>query len=201
MAPGGTLEVSVLVVNHGAARTLGFKVWDDRGFMSSYEPKEHFLNTGENVTLTATFIAPSANDSFAFSVVTFTANSGSAQNYLKIPLSIIPVTALETDEIPPVYRLREFYMPCRGNIQSEPVCRHHTWQMLFTAMDDKSAVTVKINTNPSGLTCTPDGGDMKNVICKYRSTCCNPSAEVLISDDDGNTSSFTMDYRIPKLVS
>ncbi|XP_070789503.1 von Willebrand factor A domain-containing protein 7-like [Pituophis catenifer annectens] len=198
MAPGGTLKVSVLVVNHGAARTFAFKVWDDRSFMSSYEPKGSFLNTGENITLTATFIAPVANESFASSVVTFTASSGSAQNYLKLPISVIPETALETDEIPPVYKLREFYMPCRGNLQSEPVCRGHIWQMSFSAVDDQSAVTVTINTNPSGLTCTPKGGDVKNVICEYRSTCCNPFAEVLISDEDGNTSSFTMDYRNSK---
>ncbi|XP_058029124.1 von Willebrand factor A domain-containing protein 7-like [Ahaetulla prasina] len=198
MAPGGTLKVSVLVVNYGAARTFTFKVWDDRSFMSGYEPKGSFLNTGENITLTATFTAPVANDSYASSVVTFTANSGSAQNYLKLPISVIPETALETDEIPPVYNLREFYMPCRGKIQGEPVCRHHTWQMSFTAVDDQSAVTVKINTNPSGLTCTPRGGDMKNVICEYRSTCCDPFAEVLISDEDGNTSTFTMDYRNSK---
>ncbi|XP_026575821.1 von Willebrand factor A domain-containing protein 7-like isoform X2 [Pseudonaja textilis] len=198
MAPGGTLEISVLVVNYGAGKKFGFKVWDDRGFMSSYEPKERFLNTGENVTLTATFIAPIANDSFASSIVTFTANSGSAQNYLKIPISVIPEIALKTDEVPPVYKLREFFVPCRGHIQSEPDCRRYTWQMSFTAMDDKSAVTVKINANPSGLTCTPIRGDVKNVICEYRSTCCDPLAEVLISDDDGNTSSFTMDYRNPK---
>ncbi|KAM3847428.1 von Willebrand factor A domain-containing protein 7-like [Vipera latastei] len=197
MAPGGTLELSVLVVNHGAARTYAFKVWDDRGFIISYQPKEHFLNTGENITLTATFNAPIANNSFASSIVTFTANSGSAQNYLKIPISIIPETALETDEIPPVYKIREFVMPCRGNIQNVPECRRHSWQMSFTAVDDQSAVTVKISANPSGLTCTPQGGDVKNVMCEYRSTCCDSFVEVLISDEDGNTSSFTMGYRNP----
>ncbi|XP_070593768.1 von Willebrand factor A domain-containing protein 7-like isoform X3 [Erythrolamprus reginae] len=198
MAPGGTLNVSVLVVNHGSDGTFVFKVWDDRSFISGYEPKEHFLNKGENITLTATFIAPIANDSYASSIVTYTANSGSAQNYLKLPISVIPETALETDEIPPVFNIREFYMPCRGNKQNEPGCRHHIWLMSFTAMDDQSAVTVKINTNSSGLTCNPKEGDVKNVICNYRSTCCDPFAEVLISDEDGNTNSFTMGHRNSK---
>ncbi|XP_015746191.1 von Willebrand factor A domain-containing protein 7-like [Python bivittatus] len=197
MAPGESLELSALVINDGAPTTFIFKVWDDLDLLRSYAPTESFLNTGENIILKAIFVASLLNDSFASSVVTFAAKSASAQNYLKFPISIVPETALEIDENPPEYKLREFYMSCKGNIQHEPDCARHTWHMLFLATDDQSAVTVRINTNPSGLSCTPREGDKKKVRCQYSSNCCTPFAEVLISDESGNTSTFTMDQRNP----
>ncbi|XP_063147330.1 von Willebrand factor A domain-containing protein 7-like [Candoia aspera] len=195
LAPGESLEVSVLVINSGAATTFVFKVWDDLNFLKSYAPTSGFLNTGKNITLTATFVAPVVSGSFASSIATFTAKSGSTQNYLKLPINVIPEAALEIDEIPPEHKLKEFYMPCKGKIQEEPDCSHHTWHMSFVATDANSAVTVRINANPSGLSCTPERGDNKNVICDFRSDCCTPYAEVLISDENGNSSTFTVDYR------
>ncbi|XP_062979588.1 von Willebrand factor A domain-containing protein 7-like [Elgaria multicarinata webbii] len=196
LSPGGTLKISVLVLNDGPDASFTFKVWDNLGFLSSFTPKTMFINSGRNITLTATFVATVKNDSFASSVATFTAKSSAAQNYLKLPITVIPETALETDEIPPVHKLLDLFMPCIGKNQNQPVCSQHTWRMRFSATDAHSAVTVRINENPSGLSCSPRGAaGNKDVICHYQSKCCSPYAEVLISDENGNTDSFTIDYR------
>ncbi|KAH0630489.1 hypothetical protein JD844_013551, partial [Phrynosoma platyrhinos] len=199
MSPGETLELSVLVVNDGPAASFSFKVWDDLSLLRSFRPTESFLNPGENITLTATFMASGENSSFASSIATFTAKSSTAQNYLKLPIIVIPETALETDEIPPVYKLLDFYMPCIGKLQQKPRCAGHNWRMRFSAKDDQSDVTVQINPNPSDLLCGPRRtDDNKDLICHYVSDCCSPYAEVLISDENGNTDTLTVDYRRPR---
>lgn len=198
MPPGGLLEVSVMVVNDGSSASFTFNVWDDSGFLQSFTPKRSTLNPGGTVNLTATFVAPGENSSFASSIATFTASSSSAQNYLKVPITVIPEAALETDDIPPVYKFLNFYMPCVGQIQHQLDCSRHTWSMRFSAKDAHSAVTVRINTNPSHLSCHPRGtNENKDVICHYEANCCSPYAEVLISDENGNTNSFSVDYRRP----
>ncbi|XP_053155316.1 von Willebrand factor A domain-containing protein 7-like [Hemicordylus capensis] len=199
MSPGESLDLSVLVVNDGAAASFSFNVWDDLGLLRSFTPSGSHLNPGGSITLTATFVAAGDNSSFASSIATFTATSSAAQNYLKLPITVIPEIALETDEIPPVHKLLDFYMPCVGSIQHQPDCSRHIWRMRFSAKDAKSAVTVRINANPSGLSCSPRrSDDDKDVICHYQSDCCSPYAEVLVSDESGNTDTFTVDYRQPK---
>ncbi|XP_042311641.1 von Willebrand factor A domain-containing protein 7-like isoform X2 [Sceloporus undulatus] len=199
MSPGETLELSVLVVNDGPAASFTFKVWDDLSLLRSFKPTGSFLNPGENITLTATFMASGENSSFASSIATFAANSSTAQNYLKLPITVIPETALETDEVPPVYKLLDFYMPCVSKLQKKPLCSGHNWFMRFSAKDAQSAVTVRVNTNPSGLSCSPqETGDNKDLICHYASDCCSPYAEVLISDENGNTDTLTIEYRRPR---
>ncbi|XP_066474354.1 von Willebrand factor A domain-containing protein 7-like [Tiliqua scincoides] len=198
MSPGGSLDISVLVVNDGAAASFSFNVWDDLGFLRGFRPSGSYLNAGGNVTLTATFVAAVDNSSFASSIATFTAKSSAAQNYLKLPIIVIPETALETDETPPVHRLLHFYMPCIGNIQNIPDCSRHIWRMKFSAKDAHSAVTVQITTDPSGLSCNPRTTDEKDVICHYESNCCSPYVEILISDENGNTDTLTVDYRQPR---
>ncbi|XP_060095078.1 von Willebrand factor A domain-containing protein 7-like [Heteronotia binoei] len=196
MPPGGLLEVSVLVVNDGSAASFSFNVWDDLGFLQSFRPSGSVLNPGGTLTLTATFRAAGENSSFASSTATFTARSSSAQNYLKLPITVIPETALEMDDTLPVHRLLDFYMPCVGQIQHQADCSRHIWHMRFSAKDAHSAVTVRINTNPSHLSCRPRStNDSRDVICQYKANCCSPYAEVLISDENGNTDSFTVDYR------
>ncbi|XP_015277988.1 PREDICTED: von Willebrand factor A domain-containing protein 7 [Gekko japonicus] len=198
MPPGGLLEVSVLVVNDGSQASFSFNVWDDLGLLQSFRPSGSVLNPGGTLILTATFLATGENSSFASSIATFTARSSSAQNYLKLPITVIPETALETDDIPPVHRLLNFYMPCVGQIQHQADCSRHIWHMRFSAKDAHSAVTVRINTDPSRLSCQPRRtNDSKDVICHYDANCCSPYAEVLISDENGNTDSFTVDYRQP----
>ncbi|XP_061475402.1 von Willebrand factor A domain-containing protein 7-like [Rhineura floridana] len=196
MAPGGSLEVSVLVVNDGPAELCSFKVWDDLGFLSSFVPTESFLNPGESVNLTANFIASLENSSFASSIATYTAKCSASQNYLKLPITVISETATKTDDIPPVYLLLDLYMPCVGKFQSKPTCSRYIWRMRFSGKDAHSAVTVQISGDSSGLSCSPSGidGD-KDVICHYQSNCCSPYAEALISDENGNTATLTVDYR------
>nr|XP_060615950.1 uncharacterized protein LOC132765687 [Anolis sagrei ordinatus] len=199
LSPGETLELSVVVVNDGPAASFSFKVLDDLGLMKSFRPTSSFLNGGENITLTATFMASGEDSSFASSIATFTAKSATAQNYLKLPVTVIPETALETDETPPVSKLLDFYMPCVGKLQQKPVCSGHSWRMRFSAKDAESAVTVRVNANPAGLTCSPRGTDGdKDLICHYLSDCCSPYAEVLMSDENGNTETLTIDYRRPR---
>ncbi|XP_003218068.3 von Willebrand factor A domain-containing protein 7 [Anolis carolinensis] len=199
LSPGETLELSVMVVNDGPSAPFSFKVSDDLGLMRSFRPTSSFLNKGENITLTATFIASGEDSSFASSIATFSAKSSTAQNYLKLPITVIPETALETDETPPVYKLLDFYMPCVGKLQQKPICSGHSWRMRFSAKDAQSAVTVRVNANPTGLTCSPRGTDGdKDLICHYVSDCCSPYAEVLMSDENGNTETLTIDYRRPR---
>nr|XP_028575724.1 von Willebrand factor A domain-containing protein 7-like [Podarcis muralis] len=202
MAPGESLEVSVMVVNEGTAAAFSFKVWDDFGFLESFTPTESFLNSGESVVLRATFTAPLKNSSFTSSTATFTAKSSATQNYLRLPITVISENDTKTDEIPPNYALLDLYMPCVSKFQHKPTCSRHIWKMRFSAMDNHSAVTVQITANPSGLSCSPRGTDgSKEVMCHYQSNCCSPYAEFLISDENGNTKTFTVDYRRPRPAS
>ncbi|XP_077186956.1 von Willebrand factor A domain-containing protein 7-like [Paroedura picta] len=197
--PGGFVEMSVLVVNDGAGASFSFGVWDDLGFLQSFRPKQSVLNPGETVVLTATFLAAVGNGSFASSIATFTARSSSAQNYLKMSITVIPETALEIDDVPPVHRLLDFYMPCVGPIQHQADCSRHVWHMRFSAKDAHSAVMVRISTDPAQLLCQPRSTrDNREVTCHYKANCCSPYAEVLISDENGNTDGFTVDYRQPR---
>ncbi|KAL8213127.1 UNVERIFIED_CONTAM: hypothetical protein K2H54_060866 [Gekko kuhli] len=199
MPPGGRLEVSVLVVNDGSQASFSFNVWDDLGLLQSFRPSGSVLHSGGTLILTATFLAAGENSSFASSIATFSARSSSAQNYLKLPITVVPETALETDDIPPIHRLLNFYMPCVGQIQHQADCSRHIWHMRLSAKDAHSAVTVRINSDPSRLSCQPRStNDSKDVICHYDTNCCSPYAEVLISDENGNTDSFTVDYRQPR---
>ncbi|KAF7236093.1 von Willebrand factor A domain-containing protein 7 [Varanus komodoensis] len=94
MSPGETLDISVLVMNDGAASSFTFKIWDDLGLMRTFSPEESFIDSGENVTVTATFAAAAESDSFASSIATFMAKGSAAQNYLKLPITVIPQAAL-----------------------------------------------------------------------------------------------------------
>nr|XP_060617059.1 von Willebrand factor A domain-containing protein 7-like [Anolis sagrei ordinatus] len=195
LSSGETLELSVVVVNDGPAASFSFNVLDDLGFLKSFKPASSSLAKWQNITLTATFMASGKVNGFASSIATFTAKSSTAQNYLKLPITVIPETALETDETPPVYKLLDFYMPCTRKLQQKPVCSGHSWRMRFSAMDTESAVTVRVNANPTGLSCSPQGTDGKDVICHYQSDCCSPYAEVQMSDENGNTETLKIDYR------
>ncbi|XP_062829654.1 von Willebrand factor A domain-containing protein 7 isoform X2 [Anolis carolinensis] len=195
MSPGETLRLSVVVVNDGTPASFSFKVWDDRSFLRSFSPKSSFLRTGQNITLTATFEAPVRQDKFVSSIATFTAESSTAQNYLKLPIAVITETALETDITPPGYNLMQLKMPCAEDSQNQPECFRHIWRMTFSVKDDHSDVNVKVNPNPTGVSCHPAGTDGdKDVICDYKSTCCAPWADVLIIDGRGNAEAFTVDY-------
>ncbi|KAJ6653436.1 hypothetical protein lerEdw1_009189 [Lerista edwardsae] len=194
-SPGESLDISVVVVNAGAAASFSFNVWDDLGLLRGFRPPGSYLNVGENVTLTATFVAAVDSNSFASSIATFTAKSSGAQNFLKLPITVIPKTALETDGTPPVHQLLHFYMPCVGKIQHKSDCSQHFWRMKFSAKDADSAVTVQIKTDPSGLSCSPRTTDDKDVICRYQADCCSPYAEFLISDENGNTDSLTVNFK------
>ncbi|XP_008103953.2 von Willebrand factor A domain-containing protein 7 [Anolis carolinensis] len=196
LSPGETLELSVVVVNDGPEASFSFKVSDDLGLLKSFKPTSISLGKGKNVTITAIFMASGKVSGFASSIATFTAKSSTAQNYLKLPITVIPETALETDETAPVYKLLDFYMPCTGKLQQKPVCSGHSWRMRFSATDAESAVTVRVNPNPAGLSCSPQGtsGD-KDVICHYQSDCCSPYVEVKMSDENGNTETLKIDYR------
>ncbi|XP_066469209.1 von Willebrand factor A domain-containing protein 7-like [Tiliqua scincoides] len=195
ISPGESLDISVLVVNTGAAASFSFNVWDDLGFLRGFRPSGSYLNAGGNVTLTATFVAAVDNSSFASSIATFAVKSSAAQNYLKLPISVIPETALETDETPPVHKLLHFYMPCVSKIQHKSDCSQHFWRMKFSAKDAHSAVTVQVKTDPSGLSCSSRTTDDKDVICHYQSNCCSPYVEFLISDENGNTDTLTVDFK------
>ncbi|XP_053159970.1 von Willebrand factor A domain-containing protein 7-like [Hemicordylus capensis] len=190
VSPGENLDLSVLVVNDGAAASFSFNVWDDLGLLRGFTPTRSYLNPGGNITLTATFVAAADNSNFTSSIATFTAKSSAAQNYLKLPITMVPETA--TDKIPPVYTIIESRWPCIGDILKEPSCSRSTWRMTFSAKDEHSAVTIQTNTNPTGLSCTPLEDDDREVICDYKSNCCSPSAEFLISDENGNTNTFTI---------
>ncbi|XP_078244762.1 von Willebrand factor A domain-containing protein 7 [Pogona vitticeps] len=196
MSPGKSLEVSVAVVNDGATGSFSFNVWDDMGFMKSFSPTTAVLNPGQNITLTANFVAAVESNTFAASIATFTAKSSVAQNYLKMPIIVIPEEALETDETPPIYKLLDFYMPCVGKLQNQPICSQHSWFMRFFAMDGQSTITLRANPNSSGLSCTPQETESdNNVICQYRSDCCSPYVEIVISDENGNAATIAIDYR------
>ncbi|KAH0630490.1 hypothetical protein JD844_013552 [Phrynosoma platyrhinos] len=195
MSPGETLEVSVLVVNDGPAAWYTFKVWDDLSLLRSFTPTTHYLKPGQNTNLTAIFAAPVGQDKFATSTATFSAQSSAAQNYLKLPITVIPETALETDTTPPVYNLVQLKMPCAEDSQHQPDCSRLIWRITFFAKDDHSDVSVKVSPNPSGVSCHPSGTDGdKDIICDYKSNCCTPFAEILVSDGKGNADAFTVDY-------
>ncbi|XP_025028739.1 von Willebrand factor A domain-containing protein 7-like, partial [Python bivittatus] len=194
LLPGGNLEVSVQVVNDGAADKFTFKVWDVLGFTQSFTPEHLSLAKGESTILTASFVAPADSPSFASSLATFSAKTSSAQNYLTLPITVIPETVLEIEKIPPVYQFLRFDMPCGAGSQHKPDCSQHIWRMTFSAEDAEAAVIVQIDPNPSALSCHRDEGNTKKLICDYKSNCCFPSAEVLIRDGNGNTNSFTVDY-------
>ncbi|XP_062978427.1 von Willebrand factor A domain-containing protein 7-like [Elgaria multicarinata webbii] len=201
VSAGRTLEISVKVVNAGQPGMFNFKVWDDLNFLKSFSPNNKFLNSGKDVTLTATFLAAIDNSMYNSSTATFLATSVRAQNYLKLPITVIPETALEIDKIPPVHKLLKFNMPCAAISQTSPDCSHHIWRMTFSAKGDHSAVNVQVASNPSGLACYPgEAGDAKDIVCDYKSNCCSPSAEVLINDGDGNMDTFTVDYKTPHLT-
>ncbi|XP_077777251.1 von Willebrand factor A domain-containing protein 7-like isoform X1 [Podarcis muralis] len=196
MLPGESLEVSVMVVNKGQGASFSFEVWDDQGLLSSFTPPKKFLNPGESVLLNATFTAALGSDSFTSSTATFTAQSSAAQNYLKLPIMVVPETALETDQISPFHVLLDFNMPCAGSMQHRHTCSQRLWYMSFAAKDAQSAVTVRATPEGSQLSCNPQGaGGSKEVICHYWSNCCTPYAEVLIGDENGNTDALTVDCR------
>lgn len=78
-------------------------------------------------------------------------------------------TLQEIDETPPVHKRLDFIMPCIGRLQEAPACSRYTWRMRFSAKDTHSAVTVRVNANPSGLSCSPRGTDGdREVICHYQ---------------------------------
>ncbi|XP_034277417.1 uncharacterized protein LOC117667901 [Pantherophis guttatus] len=195
LLPGGNLEFSVQVVNDGSAATFTFNVRDDLGFIQSFRPVQGFLRTGESTVLTATFVAPAKSSNFASSLATFTAKTSSSQNYMTLLISVIPKTALETEENPPVYHLLQFYMPCGADSQQRPDCSQHTWNMTFSAEGAEAAVNVQISPDPSALSCHSEKeGSNKKLICDFKSSCCSPLAEVLISDENGNVNNFTVDH-------
>ncbi|XP_067319415.1 von Willebrand factor A domain-containing protein 7-like [Anolis sagrei] len=195
MSPGEILTLSVVVVNDGTPASFSFKVWDDHSFLRSFSPKSSFLRTGQNITLTATFEAPVGQNKFVSSIATFTAESFTAQNYLKLPIAVITETAMETDITPPGYTLTQLRMPCAEDSQDQPECFRQIWRMTFSVKDDHSDVNVKVNPNPTGVSCHSAGTDGdKDVICDYKSTCCAPRADVLIIDGRGNAEAFTVDY-------
>ncbi|XP_075774427.1 von Willebrand factor A domain-containing protein 7 [Pelodiscus sinensis] len=199
LLPGSVGQLAVLVVNDGAEATFTFSVADEMGLLQSYDPPSRHLGAGETVVLTGTFAAPASHTGFSSSIATFTARSSSANNYVKIPILVVPEDAVVTDEKPPVHGLLEFSMPCVGTIQHDPDCARHVWSMRFYAVDAESSVTVRVKPNPSGLTCRPRGASAdKGLVCDYRWTCCSPYTEVLVSDENGNADAFTVDYRNPR---
>ncbi|KAK9405773.1 hypothetical protein NXF25_004547 [Crotalus adamanteus] len=195
LLPGGSVEFSVQVVNDGSAATFTFNVRDDLGFTQTFRPTQGFLRKGESTILTATFVAPAKSSDFASSLATFTAKTSSSQNYLTLPITVIPKTALETEENPPVYHLLHFYMPCGADSQHRPNCSQHIWHMTFSAEAAETAVSVQISPDPRALSChSEEEGSDKKLICDYKSSCCSPLAEILISDENGNMNNFTVDY-------
>ncbi|XP_063147331.1 von Willebrand factor A domain-containing protein 7-like [Candoia aspera] len=197
LLPGGSLEVSVQVVNYGSAATFTFEVWDVLGFTQSFRPKKRFLAKGGSTNLIATFVAPVKSTSFASSLVIFTAKSSSSQNYRTLPITVIPKTALETEKNPPVYQPLKFSMPCGADSQHRPNCFQLVWRLRFSAEDAEAAVTVQINPNPGGLSCQPAEADnKKKLICDYKSNCCSPLAELLITDGNGNMKNITVDHNM-----
>ncbi|XP_026542686.1 uncharacterized protein LOC113424950 [Notechis scutatus] len=196
LLPGGSLEVSVQVVNDGsAAATFTFNVRDDLRLTQSFRPAQRFLKKGESAVLVATFVAPVNSSNFASSLATFTAKTSSSQNYLTLLITVVPKTASETKENPPVYHLLQFYMPCGADSWQRPDCSQHIWNMTFSAEGAEAAVSVQISPDPSALSChSEEEGSNKKLICDYKSSCCSPLAEVLISDENGNMNSFTVDY-------
>ncbi|XP_026575798.1 uncharacterized protein LOC113449068 [Pseudonaja textilis] len=196
LLPGESLEVSVQVVNDGsAAATFTFNVRDDLHLTQSFRPAQRFLKKGESTLLVATFVAPVNSSNFASSLATFTAKTSSSQNYLTLLITVIPKTASETKENPPAYHLLQFYMPCGADSWQRPDCSQHTWNMTFSAEGAEAAVSVQISPDPSALSChSEEEGSNKKLICDYKSSCCSPLADVLISDENGNMNSFTVDY-------
>ncbi|XP_070593764.1 allograft inflammatory factor 1 isoform X1 [Erythrolamprus reginae] len=195
LLPGGSLEFSVQAVNDGAAATFTFNVRDELGFLQSFRPVQSFLRKGESTILTATFVAPAKSSDFASSLATFTAKTSSSQNYMTLIISVIPKTALETEENRPVYHLLQLYMPCGAASQEKPDCSQDIWNMTFSAESVEAAVSVQISPDPSALSChSEEEGSNKKIICNYKSSCCSPSADVLISDDNGNMNNFTVDH-------
>ncbi|XP_032067186.1 uncharacterized protein LOC116504336 [Thamnophis elegans] len=196
LLPGGSLEFSAQVVNDGSDAMFTFNVRDDLGFMQSFRPVQGFLRKGESTTLMATFVAPAKDSNFASSLATFTAKTSSSQNYMTLLLSVIPKTALETEENPPVYHFLQFYMPCGADSQQRPDCSQHIWNMTFSAEGaEGAAVSVQISPDPSALSChSEEEGSNKKLTCDYKSSCCSPLAEVLISDENGNVNHFTVDH-------
>ncbi|KAG8127666.1 putative Protein G7c protein, partial [Naja naja] len=155
LLPGGSLELSVQVVNDGsAAATFTFNVQDDLRLTQSFRPAQRFLKKGESTVLVATenqFIAKLPDS----------AHHCRSQNNL-------------------------------ADSQQRLDCSQHIWNMTFSA---EGAVSVQISPHPSALSChSEEEGTNKKLICDYKSSCCSPLAEVLISDENGNMNNFTVDY-------
>ncbi|XP_039373121.1 uncharacterized protein LOC120392437 [Mauremys reevesii] len=198
LLPGAVTRLAVLVVNDGAEATFTFSVTDELGLLQGYDPPGGHLGPGASVVLSGTFAAPASHAGFSSSIATFMAQSSSAHNYVKIPITVVPEEAVVTDENPPTHRLLELSMPCVGSIQHDPDCARHVWTMRFHAVDAESPVTVRVGANPSGLSCRPRSPSAdEGLVCDYRWTCCSPYVEVLVSDGNGNTDAFTVDYRTP----
>ncbi|XP_044307633.1 von Willebrand factor A domain-containing protein 7-like [Varanus komodoensis] len=166
---GQTQEISVYVMNSGTGASFTFSASDNLNFVKNFNPPQKYINSGEKAILTASLTVPAESSNITTSIVTFSAESFRSHNYLQVPVTVVPESALEVDQVPPVYKLLQFTMPCTANSQSSPDCSHHIWRMAFSVKDDRSAVTARVNSNPSGLACYPaeddDGG--KDINCDY----------------------------------
>ncbi|MGH0163992.1 UNVERIFIED_CONTAM: hypothetical protein FKN15_046263 [Acipenser sinensis] len=199
---GGTLNISVLVVNKGKQRSqFKLQAKDEFSLLTEFHPSSVTLDAGEPMNLSATFRAP-ANSNYSSSMATFTARSESAKNYLNILIRIVPESTLVTDDTPPQYEIENMNMPCKDTWQLMDECKKHQWDLIFRAWDESSQVYVSVGSEipeAQELVCKePVGaGSIPWVSCQYSSSCCYPYVDIIMQDKAGNANVLRVDNRQP----
>ncbi|KAK1151762.1 von Willebrand factor A domain-containing protein 7-like [Acipenser oxyrinchus oxyrinchus] len=199
---GGTLNISVLVVNKGKQRSqFKLQAKDEFSLLTEFHPSSVTLDAKETMNLSATFRAP-ANSNYSSSIATFTARSESAKNYLNILIRVVPESTLVTDDTPPQYEIENMNMPCKDTWQLMDECKKHQWDLIFRAWDESSQVYVSVGSEipeAQELVCKePVGaGSIPWVSCQYSSSCCYPYVDIIMQDKAGNANVLRVDNRQP----